>query len=153
MRMKYLALAGAALLLSAGTASAAVVTHGLNLRSGPSTSYRVIDTMPAGAHVRVLGCGTYWCRVSFRGIRGYAGSSYLAGHRRYVARRYYGGERYYYGGPTVAYSYPYYGSGWGWGGYGYQPDYAYEPGFSIGFGFGGGWPYWYHGGYYHHWRR
>lgn len=135
MRMKLLALAGAALLLPAGTASAAVVTHGLNLRSGPSTHYRVIDTMPAGARVAVLGCGAYWCRVSWRGEQGYASRSYLAG-RRYLARRY-------------SYSgYPYYGSGWAW-----EPGYAYAPGFSIGFGFGGGWPYWYHHRRYWHWHR
>ncbi|MEJ2374381.1 MAG: SH3 domain-containing protein [Pseudolabrys sp.] len=133
MRMKHLALAGAALMLSVGSASAAVVTHGLNLRTGPSTRYRVMDTMPAGAHVRVLNCTSYWCRVSFRGMRGWASRNFLAGARRYYARRYY------------YRSYPYYG-------YGHYGSYAYAPGFSIGIGFGSGWPYWYHGPRYHRYR-
>ena len=153
MRMKHLALAGAALLLSAGATSAAVVTHGLNLRSGPSTRYDVIGTMPAGAHVRVLNCTGAWCRVAFRGERGYASANYLAGGRHYTGRSYRGRtyardyyrSRPYYGGPTVVYGgSPYYGSGWGWN------SYAYEPGFSFGIGFGG--PSWYHHGY-RHWYR
>jgi len=145
MRMKYLALAGAALLLSGSAASAAVVTHGLNLRSGPSTRYDVIGTMPAGAHVRVLNCTGAWCRVAFRGERGYASANYLAGGGRYAGRSYrgrtyprrYDEGRSYYGGPTVVYGGgdPYYGRHWGWN------SYAYEPGFSFGIGFGG--PYWY----------
>ena len=49
MRLKTLALAAGALMLSAGAASAAVVTNDLNLRSGPGTNYQVVDTMPAGA--------------------------------------------------------------------------------------------------------
>jgi hypothetical protein len=84
MRMKHVAVAGAALLLSAGTASAAVVTNGLNLRNGPGTGYGIIDTMPAGAHVRLLDCGAHWCHVSWNGERGYASRSYLAGGRVYA---------------------------------------------------------------------
>ncbi len=152
MRMKYLALAGAALMLSAGTASAAVVTGGLNLRSGPGTNHRVINTMPAGAHVRILNCSGSWCRVAFRGERGWASANYLTGHRRYTARRYYRGRRYVARRYYYRRAYPYYGAGWGPNSYAYEPDYAYAPGFSIGFGFGGGWPGWYHG-YRHHWRR
>ncbi len=145
MRMKQLALAAGVLALSAGTASAAVVTNSLNLRSGPSTRYHVIDTMPSGAHVNILNCSGSWCRVAFRGERGWASGHYLTGSRsaRYDrGRRSYRG-RTYYGGPTVVYGggYPYYGSGWN--------SYAYQPGVSFGFGFGGG-PYWHH---HRGWRR
>ena len=79
IRLKTLTLAAAALLASAAVASAAIVTNDLNLRTGPGTGYRVIDTMPSGARVRVLDCGGSWCRVSWHGITGYASASYLGG--------------------------------------------------------------------------
>jgi uncharacterized protein YraI len=77
MRLKALALAAGAVMLSAGAASAAVVTGDLNLRSGPGTNYGVIDVMPAGARVDVLSCTGAWCRVGFRGEVGFASASYL----------------------------------------------------------------------------
>jgi uncharacterized protein YraI len=77
MRLKALTLAAGALMLSAGAASAAVVTGDLNLRTGPGTNYRVIDMMPAGARVDVLSCTGSWCRVNFRGEVGFASASYL----------------------------------------------------------------------------
>ncbi len=83
MKLKTLTLAAGVLLASAGIASAAVVTNDLNLRSGPGTRYRVVDTMPAGAHVRVLGCGGAWCRVDWHGRVGFASASYIGGGRAY----------------------------------------------------------------------
>jgi uncharacterized protein YraI len=77
MRLKTLALAAGALMLSAGAASAAIVTGDLNLRTGPGTNYRVIDVMPAGARVNVLSCTGSWCRVGFRGEVGFASAGYL----------------------------------------------------------------------------
>ncbi|MBS0246161.1 MAG: SH3 domain-containing protein [Proteobacteria bacterium] len=79
MTLKTAALATAVFIASAGIASAATVTNDLNLRSGPGTGYRVVDTMPAGAYVDVIGCGGSWCRVNWRGSVGYASASYLAG--------------------------------------------------------------------------
>lgn len=127
MQLKILSLAIGALLLSAGAASAAVVTNDLNLRAGPGTRYAVIDTMPAGAHVDVLGCAGAWCRVDWHGTVGFAGASYLAG----------GGAVY---APPPVY---------------YAPEpYYYGPGpiFSFGFGWGGGWHRGWHGhhGWHHH---
>ena len=87
MKLKTLTLAASALLLSAGIASAATVTNDLNLRSGPGTRYGVIDTMPAGAYVNVIGCGGSWCRVDWHGRVGYASSSYLGGGRGPMQRR------------------------------------------------------------------
>jgi uncharacterized protein YraI len=78
MRLKHLALAVSALLVSASAASAAIVTNDLNLRNRPTTRSAVIDTMPAGARVGVLGCRGSWCRVEWRGLIGYASASYLA---------------------------------------------------------------------------
>lgn len=85
MKLKTLSLAAGTLLLSAGIASAAVVTNDLNLRSGPGTGYRVIDTMPAGAYVNVIGCDGSWCRVSWQGRVGYASSGYIGGRGAYAA--------------------------------------------------------------------
>lgn len=85
MKFKTLTLAAGVLLASAGIASAAVVTNDLNLRSGPGTRYEVIDTMPAGAHVRVIGCGGAWCRVNWRGRVGFASASYIGGGRAYAS--------------------------------------------------------------------
>jgi uncharacterized protein YraI len=118
-------LAVALLLGSAGVASAAVVEGDLNLRSGPGTSYRVIDTMPAGANVAILGCTGSWCRVSFRGIEGYASASYLGG-----------------GGPVYAAEPPVY----------VAPP---PPVFGIGIGFSDGWRHgWHHRHHrHHHWRH
>lgn len=82
---KALALSAGAFLVSAGIASAATVTNDLNLRSGPGTGYRVVDTMPAGAYVNVIGCSGSWCRVSWRGRVGYASASYLGGGRSYAS--------------------------------------------------------------------
>lgn len=79
MNLKHFSLAVGVLLASAGAAVAApaVVTGDLNLRSGPGTGYRVIDTMPAGATVNVRGCSGSWCRVAWGGTVGYASASYL----------------------------------------------------------------------------
>lgn len=77
MRLRTLALAAGVLMVSAGGASATVVTNDLNLRSGPGTGYQVVDTMPAGARVNVLSCTGSWCRVDWRGEVGFASSSYL----------------------------------------------------------------------------
>ena len=81
MRMKLLALAASLVLASAGTASAAPgrSTADLNLRSGPGTSYRVVDTMPAGARVDIRSCSGAWCRVAFQGTTGYAAANLLSG--------------------------------------------------------------------------
>ncbi|MEJ2377778.1 MAG: SH3 domain-containing protein [Pseudolabrys sp.] len=78
MRLKQLVLASGVLLLSAGGASAAVVTDNLNLRSGPGIRHAVIDAMPAGASVQVKSCGASWCRVVWNGQEGYASRNYLA---------------------------------------------------------------------------
>lgn len=76
---------------SAGLAAAApaTATSNLNLRAGPGTGYGVVTVLPAGATVNTLGCTGSWCRVSYRGVTGYASASYLgtagAGYRGYGA--------------------------------------------------------------------
>lgn len=79
MQLKHLSLAAGLLLASATAAAAApaLVTGDLNLRSGPGTGYGVVDVLPGGSTVNVLGCNGSWCRVAWGGLRGYASSSYL----------------------------------------------------------------------------
>jgi uncharacterized protein YraI len=82
---KSILFGAAAVLCSAGMAAAypATVTRDLHLRSGPSTAYRVVTTMPGGATVDVTGCRSNgWCHLRFRGLRGYASGNYLAGAPR-----------------------------------------------------------------------
>lgn len=52
---------------------------GLNLRSGPGTSYSVITTMPGGAQVTILGTPTpdNWWPVQYNGQSGWADGNYL----------------------------------------------------------------------------
>ena len=79
LKTKLLA-AGAALLLSAGSAMAVPATAetDLNVRSGPGTQFPVIGTLSNGEAVDVDGCTGSWCQVSFGGGTGYANRSYLA---------------------------------------------------------------------------
>lgn len=135
MKLKTLAIAAGALLLSGGLAAAATVTNDLNLRSGPGTSYGVVGTMPAGAEVNVLGCEGSWCRVSWGGTEGYASASYLSGG---------GGGGYYAAAPVYVAPPPPVVFGFGWGGprwNGYRGGWHGYRG-----GYRGGW----HGGHRHH---
>ena len=75
------------LLASSLAASAATVTldTNLNLRQAPGSQHRVIVVMPAGARVSIHGCDGEWCRVEYRGRRGYASSIHLTGNGAYAA--------------------------------------------------------------------
>ena len=79
MIFKFLSFAGGPLLLSAGAvaASPATVNDNLNLRSGPGVDHHVLNVLPAGSSVDVLGCGRSWCRVSSAEGTGYVSSRYL----------------------------------------------------------------------------
>lgn len=128
MNCKSLMFGGLLLLAGVGAANAAVVTNDLNLRSGPGTGYRVIDTMPAGSYVDVMGCTGSWCRVQFGGSVGYASASYLGGGDSYAAAPVYA--------PPV-YTEPYYAA----------------PAIGFGFGVGSGWRHYGHRHYRHHHRH
>lgn len=128
MNCKSLMFGGLLLVAGASAANAAVVSGDLNLRSGPGTGYRVIDTMPAGSYVDVLGCTGSWCEVQFGGMTGYASASYLGG-----------GASAYAAAPVYVeppiYSEPYYAG----------------PAFGFGVGFGPRWGW--GGGYHHRWHH
>jgi uncharacterized protein YraI len=76
-------LIGAVLLASAGAAMAAsaFATANINVRSGPSSAYGVIDTLQRGQRVEVSGCRRGWCFVEKRGPDGWVSSNYLNGAR------------------------------------------------------------------------
>ena len=74
-------LAGAALLLLAGTAAASAATAfaatSVNVRSGPGTGYAVVDTLRRGERVDVEFCRGVWCSVSKPGPDGWVNANYL----------------------------------------------------------------------------
>jgi uncharacterized protein YraI len=72
---------------AAFAAVSAITTTDLNMRTGPSTGYEVVEVIPDGGHVTVYGClsGYNWCDVSWHGYRGWASGNYLA----YLGERYY----------------------------------------------------------------
>lgn len=54
----------------------------LNLRSGPSTSYKVLITIPLGTSVEMAeNCDCDWIKVSYNGKIGYVSSKYLTNQR------------------------------------------------------------------------
>ena len=60
-------------------AQAAEATGAVNVRSGPSTSYRVLDTLRAGENVQVSECRTNgWCYITKSGPDGWVSGSYLS---------------------------------------------------------------------------
>lgn len=84
MRLKVGAAAGiavAGLLLSSTAVLAveAVATSAANVRSGPGTSYAVVDTLSAGETVQVVECNApeTWCRITHSGPDGWVSRSRL----------------------------------------------------------------------------
>ncbi len=61
----------------AASAAPAVASGNVNVRSGPSTSYAVVDTLRVGEAVEVEGCRSGWCYVTRPGPDGYVSASYL----------------------------------------------------------------------------
>jgi uncharacterized protein YraI len=120
----------AALVITAGTASAATVvaTADLHLRSGPGTEYPVIAVIPQGVTVHSENCGPGWCHVDYRGRWGWASRAYLRGSWGHAYSYEYTAPSYdYYG-----YSGPYYG-------YGEPEYYSYYSPPVVGFGGLYGW--------------
>lgn len=72
-------LAALALMGTVGAAMAApaYATGNVNVRSGPSTGYGVVDVMRRGEQVDVQQCRGSWCFVERRGPDGWVSASYL----------------------------------------------------------------------------
>ena len=72
-------LAALALLVTSAAASAApaFATSNVNVRSGPGTGYRTIDSLRRGERVDVQYCEGSWCFVEKAGPDGWVSASYL----------------------------------------------------------------------------
>lgn len=83
--MKTMTLLSAAAIMAVGlpcAASAAAVARAtipLNIHSGPGPQYAVVGVIAGNGRAAVQDCirGSGWCQISYRGIRGWAYSSYL----------------------------------------------------------------------------
>lgn len=65
-----------------GTSTATVTTRyggKVNVRSGPSSSYNSIGSLPSGTRVNVLLKGNGWYQISGGGLTGFMSTSYLSG--------------------------------------------------------------------------
>lgn len=80
---KAAGLSAAVLLVSVGVASAAVATASVNVRTGPGTGYRVVDTLRPGQQVAVVDQRAGWCAVQQAGPNGWVSCAYLANSVRY----------------------------------------------------------------------
>ena len=114
---RSLPIALAALLLTAGAASAApgLATTNVNVRQGPGMNFPVVATIPGGSNVDVRSCDAGWCAVRFGPYAGWVKASYL--NFSVPLRRYYGPPPpSFYGPPPPAYwgPRPYWGWGPGW---------------------------------------
>ena len=74
-----MALGGSVVLGMAGAALAApaVATTNVNVRSGPSAGYRVVDTLRRNEVVDVTNCRGGWCYVEKAGPDGWVSANYL----------------------------------------------------------------------------
>ena len=68
-----------AYLSGSGTEVYRTISDAVNLRTGPSVSYRLIMTIPAGARVEVLGTKNTWYKVRYSGRTGYISPGHFAG--------------------------------------------------------------------------
>jgi uncharacterized protein YraI len=78
--LAVLSLAAASLAFPAlARAADGYVTGNVNLRAGPDPSYPLIDLIPAGTEIDVLGCtdGWEWCDVIAYGNRGWIAGNYV----------------------------------------------------------------------------
>lgn len=78
-KLTALALGVGALVASTVAASAApaYATTNVNVRSGPGTSYGVVDALRRGERVDVQYCQGSWCFVEKSGPNGWVSSNYL----------------------------------------------------------------------------
>lgn len=70
-----------AYLSGSGTEVYRTISDAVNLRTGPSVSYRLIMTIPAGARVEVLGTKNTWYKVRYSGRTGYIAPGHFVGQK------------------------------------------------------------------------
>lgn len=79
---KVAGLGAAILALSAGAALAATATGSVNVRTGPSTQFRIVDTLYPGERVAVVDQTRGWCEVEKNGPNGWVSCRYLTDSNR-----------------------------------------------------------------------
>jgi len=62
---------------AAASAAPAEAISGVNIRSGPGTSYGIVGQLRAGDDVDVRGCRSGWCYIEQSGPNGYVSANYL----------------------------------------------------------------------------
>ena len=75
---KATGLGAAAVLMTAGIASAAVATTTVNVRTGPGVGYNAIDTLSRGEQVAIVDRDGNWCAVQKSGPDGWVSCAYLS---------------------------------------------------------------------------
>ncbi len=94
---------------AAAFAASAEATSPVNVRSGPGTSYSVVDQLYAGENVDVRACQGGWCRITHSGPDGWVSANYLTrGGDYYDDDDYYDGPDIVVRAPRYYRSYPYY---------------------------------------------
>ena len=83
---KVAGLGAAVLALSAGAAFAATATAFVNVRTGPGTQFRAVDTLRAGEHVGIVDQSGGWCAIEASGPNGWVSCRYLTSDNSYDAR-------------------------------------------------------------------
>ena len=68
----------ALVLIPAAQAAPGTITSNVNVRSGPGTSYGVVDTAVRGTQVDVRQCEGSWCFVQKSGPDGWVAANYLS---------------------------------------------------------------------------
>ena len=101
--LKAAGIGAAGILLTAGAAFAATATASVNVRTGPGTSYGVVDTLAPGENVAIVGQSNGWCRVDKPGPNGWVSCAYLTASAFDGPRRY--RDRFYDDGPDVSLSF------------------------------------------------
>ena len=112
--MNRFAIASAVLVAGVTLASsgfAAEASRYVNVRSGPGTSYRVVDALNRGEHVNVRKCrSSGWCYITHPGPDGWVSARYLRDDT--------GDDEYYQSRPNLSFSFSFgqFGHGNGHGG-------------------------------------
>ncbi|MBQ2819576.1 MAG: C40 family peptidase [Clostridia bacterium] len=57
--------------------SVQITASSLNVRSGPSTSYKILTSIPKGETAEIIGINDGWFKIKYKGIKGYVSPLYV----------------------------------------------------------------------------
>lgn len=75
--IKVAGIGAAVLALSAGSVFAATATASVNVRTGPGTQFRAVDTLRPGEQVSIVDQNGGWCAIEASGPNGWVSCRYL----------------------------------------------------------------------------